>query len=244
MKRKRDEGEAPRPEAAQRLADDVFPLVAVPFYGRPRIMRLRRLSQNQARASIGDVALSWGENQPGAGANAQSVADVVTILDHMDNAAKAVMVDPTYDQLVAEMDRMRPDGARTNAIAEIDRIRSELENYSDPNHPEVISLQALADEIRSMECYPLPEDCYGFLFAFATHADGLDMRVFTRERMLSAAAQGEKYGERPCDIVGIEEDRGLVREDFDRCATYELATFRKEHAAVKKGGSAGVIRRG
>ena len=241
--RKNKKNAEPVPSTGVQLAEEVFPLVTVPFLDRPRIMRLRRLSMNQAKAAIGDVALNWGEVEPGAGEHAMAVSEAVTLIDHMDKAARAVMVEPTYDEVVAEMDRVRPEGARLSALAQIDEIRKELDNFSSAEHPQVIELQAKADHIRAMEAFPLPEDTYGFLFSFAIGADGVDMRAYTEQSAMEAAALGERYGKRPSEIADIDsEERPYLAESYDRTSTLALANYREIQRNMKTGGVGAIFR--
>lgn len=230
---RKDKG-ASAPESAEALACDSFPFVPVLWHGEHRMMRLKKLNSVQLN-SCGDFShfanLEKKKSKPKQ-SHEETIRSFIGIRSVQDNVAKAVMVSPSYDEIVSEFDRVYP--GRLKALEELEKIREELKKYARPDVPGAKQLLLEADCLQAQHSFPLPEDTYAFLMAWATGADKHEIDKFRKEVMIRHAVQSEKTHRPPSEICGAFDDAdAFLREDYDRNCFYYLQEARDLLDATK-----------
>lgn len=217
----------------QHLEAIKYPVIVVPFYGKMVPVIVRRLEHIDA-LQIGNFSVIPDFHADVVAKNHVDFRRMQEYIEIHNAILKAVMVRPTYDEVVEMTGHYDKHKAIKAELSELQKMvngmkpgpkRSELET-------EIAALEIQIDTV-------MPNDFTAAVVAFAIGLEGTDIEKLSEEILRDAAIMAEKAHDNPADHIGGRFERypgdKLIVEDINRRAIYILAMERKFRERAKNG---------
>ncbi len=172
-----------------------FPLLALPFYGAPVICKIRELNQAQIM-ECGDFSMIETFADKIRKSIKPRRRDVVQYSQIMHNIARAALVEPTYDKIIAVIG-CGPDFE--NEKRKLKDLQEKIASIA--NGPMRQSLEEEIDSFMVKINLLLPSD---FLAALTSYVLGLhksDIKMLTEEMLYNAACLAQLGHDNPHDHI-------------------------------------------
>jgi len=190
------------------------PLVALPFWGQPVMVRLRELSAAQVY-SVGDVSLIETFADKVRIKKIATVEELNSYTERQHKLVKLALVKPTYQEIIdiagAHIDMAKVD-------TELKGIREQF--YAMPDGPERRELQDKYNTYELQYKFLLPADFIAAVLNYSLKIYDTDIKKITEGLLLDAARMATLGHDNPADhLPGAFTD--FNREDINRRAWAE-----------------------
>lgn len=203
----------PKPELDP-IYEAAYPLVALPFWGSPVMVRLRELSAAQI-FSVGDVSLIETFEDKVRIKKLATLEELNGYTERQNNLVKLALVKPTYQEI---LDTAGTHVNLKEAQAELDAIRQKF--YAMPDGLEKRQLQDQYNAIELQYKFLLPPDFMSAVISYSLKIYDTDIKKITEETLLDAARMATLGHDNPADhLPGKFTD--FNREDINRRAWAE-----------------------
>lgn len=211
----------------ERIAE---PLITVPFFGTPVVVKVRELTETQILA-CGNFSLIETLQDKINKKNLQ--ADIRKVIEYAElqhEICRRALVSPTYDQIVNKLAGWHVRDELQNKANEIEKL---LQNA--PLGKQKTELERELAGIRAYIDLLLPADFCAAVVSYALGLNKSDVKNVTEEMLLDAARLAELGHDNPADhLQGIFTP--FMRDDINKRAWALLAESRQKKQEVKLGG--------
>lgn len=207
------------------LFEEAAPLLAIPFNGALMPFRIRKLRSDQI-LTLGNMSLIETFHDKMARKKKPTILEMNEYVERQHKICKLAMVQPTYDEVVAEI---APGFDFAALEVELREIKTSFDKMDDG--PEK---KAIQDKYNIMELqykFLLPGDFMGSVLDFCLGITESNLKLVTSEVLLQAAILATRGHDNPSDHI----DKSLLKPhhilDFDNRAWLE---FDREQEKNKK----------
>ena len=218
-----------KPSAVEMIADAQYPIVAVPFHGTIVTVKLRKLTQAQIRA-CGDFSLiQTFEDKVRAQSANLTMREINAYASRYHAIAEAVLVAPTYAEIMGIFDA---DSLVLASRAKLAELAVTLQGA--PKGPRRAALQEEIEAARIWCDLVLPVDFLSAVMSYALGLEASDIDTLTREMLLDAAILAERGSDNPADHLD-GRFTAFMRDDINRRAWAIYAEWRETNAPREQG---------